>query len=279
MVGVIGGTRFIGRFLIDALVDSGESVMWLIRDPARASGLVSKDVELVRFDLEQILEHLSELDCVISAAPIRMAERVLEVCRVGGIRRAVFLSSAWRYSLYATEQVEAVIRGETLVMDSDLVWAILRPAMINGPGDRNVSVIREQILQRSVLPVIGSGEPLGQLVHVEDIAFAISATLPREGTHRTCYDLGGPEAMTCSQMIDEIASCVGKHPLKLYVPMFVAATVAWVMEKFVRDTKVTRDRVRRMREDRHLDVQEATNQQAYYPRDFTDGLRDSGIRR
>ena len=279
MVGVIGGTRFIGRFLIDALVDSGESVMWLIRDPARASGLVSKDVELVRFDLEQILEHLSELDCVISAAPIRMAERVLEACRVGGIRRAVFLSSAWRYSLYATEQVEAVIRGETLVMDSDLVWAILRPAMINGPGDRNVSVIREQILQRSVLPVIGSGEPLGQPVHVEDVAFVISATLPREGTHRTCYDLGGPEALTCSQMIDEIASCVGKHPLKLYVPMFVAATVAWVMEKFVRDTKVTRDRVRRMREDRHLDVQEATNQQAYYPRDFTDGLRDSGIRR
>ena len=162
-------------------------------------------------------------------------------------------------------------------MASDLVWTILRPTMIYGPGDRNVSILRCQILGSRLLPVIGSGDRLVQPVYVEDLAVAISSAVSRRSAHYRCYDICGPDAMTYSQMLDEIASDVDRHPIKIYVPLFAASVIAWGMEKFTSNPRITRDRVRRMDEDRHFDIRETTEGLGYFPCSFAEGLKRSAV--
>ena len=273
MIGVIGATRFIGKFVVDELIRAAESVTWFVRDPERASGLVHRDVQIRVCDLEKIPDRLPQVDRVVCVAPIRMADAVIEFCESVGARRAVFLSSTWRYSRYRTAQVEDVVRGEETVMASDLVWTILRPTMIYGPGDRNVSVLRTHIVGSRLLPVIGSGECLVQPVFVEDLAVAISSAVSRRSIHYKCFDVCGPDAMTFSKMLDEIASDVDRHPFKIYIPLFAARAIAWGLEKFTANPWITLDRVRRMSEDRNFDIRETTEGLGTFPCSFAEGLK------
>ena len=275
MIGVIGGTRFLGNFVVDDLIRADEPVTWFVRDPKKASGLVDPDVRIQACDLMQIPDGLPQVECVVSAVPIRMAESVIDFCESVGARRAIFLSSTWRHSRYRTAQVDDVVRGEEIVMASDLVWTILRPTMIYGPGDRNVSVLRNKILCSHVLPVIGSGDRLVQPVYVEDLAYAVSSAISRRSAHNKCFDICVPEAMAYSQMLDLIADQVNRHPIKIYVPLSAARVIAWGMERFTSNPRVTRDRVMRMSEDRHFDIREATEGLGYFPRSFSEGLKRS----
>ena len=112
-----------------------------------------------------------------------------------------------------------------------------------------------------------------QPVYVEDVACAVSSAVSRRSSHYQCYDIAGPDVMTYSEMLDHIASEAGRHPIKVYVPLFAAHTIGWAMEKLLPNPRVTRDRVRRMREDRHIDTRETADALGHFPCSFVDGLK------
>ena len=272
MIGVVGSTRFIGRFVVRALQDAGESVTWLVRDPERARELVGSGVSIRMCDLVDLPADLPAMSCIVNASHICFASQVLELCDRVGASRAIFVSSTWVHSRITTDQVQSARAGEDVVKGSDLTWTILRPTMIYGPGDRNISVLRDRISNSRVFPVIGSGERLVQPVFVEDVAFAISSASTRRSAEMACFEICGPEPMTYSQMIDQVAASLGKSPVKVYVPVRAARSIAWVMKKLSTNPRITADQINRMAEDRAFAIKEAETSLGFDPRPFSEGL-------
>ena len=111
---------------------------------------------------------------MVSATHIRHAPALISVCREAGVKRAVFLSSTWRFSKVNTTGVNTVIAGEESVNVSGLETTLLRPTMIYGPGDdRNISRLRNYLRRYRIIPIFGNGSRLVQPVYVTDLAKAV----------------------------------------------------------------------------------------------------------
>ena len=278
MVFVAGGTGYTGRFLVKALLKAGEQVRCLVRQ-SNPVGLEEPGVSLVLGDLERpegLVGALEGAEALVSASHIRYAPALISACAHAGVKRAVFLSSTWRFSKVRTEQVEAVIAGEGAVEASGLEATLLRPTMIYGPGeDRNVSRLREYLGRHRVIPIFGSGEQMVQPVHVADVADAAAAAIGRAATIRKAYEIAGPYPISYTEMIDTLCRALGRTVLKVYLPLSLSLLPVRVYGWISRSPRVTVDEVRRMGEDRAFDISEAVRDLAYSPRSFEAGVREA----
>ena len=272
MIGVIGSTRFIGKYIVRALSDAGESVIWFVMDAEAARSQVGDLVDIRECDLMSLPPDLPGLSCVVSASHIGFAEQVVTFCDRTGAGRAIFVSSSLVHSKHKTAKDLSARENEDVVRHSSLSWTILRPTMIYGVEDRNVSALREQILKHTVLPIVGTEEELVLQVYAGDVAMAVSAAVCRESARFGCFDIGGPVPTSYSQMIDQIAQFVGRNLAKVYIHPSIAYLMAWIPKRWVTHPRLTLDCVHRMREDRAFSIHEAATDLGYYPRSFTDGL-------
>ena len=167
MVGVVGA-GFVGKHVAAQLVADGESVTWFVRYRERVKQ-THPHVSLVTYDLTALPESLPRLECLVCVAPIRLAKQALSMCERTYAKRVLFLSSTMRHSRFRSRQMTDVLDGEAVVESAQLPWTILRPSMIYGCGDQNVSVLRNRIQTHRILPVIGGGQRLVQplsLIHI-----------------------------------------------------------------------------------------------------------------
>ena len=279
MLLVVGGTGYTGGYLVESLLQTGESVRCLVRSSSQTASLESLGVELVTGDLEEpdgLADAFDGVNALISAAHIKYASALIRESKKRDLKRAVFMSSTWRLSEFVTPEVESVIAGEEAVLASGLDATLLRSSMIYGPGDdRNISRLRSYLKSRRVLPIFGSGEGLVQPVYVKDVVSAITAVIGRSGTIDKTYQLAGAKAMSYSEMIDTLCRKIGRSVLKVYIPFFAAIPLVQVYGMISKHAKVDVDQVRRMREDRAFDISEAIADFAFQPSTFEEGLAES----
>jgi dihydroflavonol-4-reductase len=115
-IAVTGATGFLGRYLVDVLLERGARVLAVVRNPDRAPELAQRGVELRRADLAQpdaLAEGFRGADAVVSnAALISLSSfdfdrylatnlagtrNVFEAMARAGVRRAVQVSSSTVY--------------------------------------------------------------------------------------------------------------------------------------------------------------------------------------
>ena len=279
MVFVTGATGFTGPYVVEALLAAGESVRCLVRETSQADFLVQRNIPIVEGDLERpdgLVEAIQGADALVSVSPIRFAPSLVAACQQAGVTRGVFLSSTWRFSKVRTPDVEAVSSGEEAVEASGMEATILRPTMIYGPGnDRNLSLLRDYLGKRSILPIFGSGENLVQPVYVTDVADAVVAALLRSGTIGQVYELAGGEPLAYTAMVDTLSHLMGRTVVKVYVPLFVAVPLIGLYGKWTRNPAVRVDQVKRMAEDRAFDISRAEKDLGFAPKSFSVGMREA----
>jgi nucleoside-diphosphate-sugar epimerase len=114
-VALTGGAGFIGRAIVKHLVDRGDEVVALVRDPVKASHLPGERVTLVQSDLsdpDALARSMAAADAVIHAAGVYRigitpserpqmwdanvgaTERVLGAAIKAGVKRIVYISTA-----------------------------------------------------------------------------------------------------------------------------------------------------------------------------------------
>src|ERR1043166_376544 len=90
-VAVTGATGFLGRYLVDVLLDRGARVIGVVRNPDRVPELTARGVELRRADLAdrrwQGHEH----------ANVQGTENVFRAVAAAGVKRVVHVSSVAVY--------------------------------------------------------------------------------------------------------------------------------------------------------------------------------------
>jgi dihydroflavonol-4-reductase len=250
---VTGGTGFVGRHLIDALLRRGETVTALLRNPGKAGGLAARGVRLVPGDLSDAaaLRAASRGQDVIFHVAGRIAARneaeFLAVNRDGVAQvvaaasdvshaRIVLVSSlaaggpaARGQRLRGDEPPRPVtaygrskLAGETAVRAGALPWTIVRPPAVYGPGDREVlTVFRAARL--GLAPVFGDGAQELSLVYGPDLAEALVAAGVSPATAGRIFYACHPEILTSKAMVRCIGTAMGRTVRIITLPRWIAA--------------------------------------------------------
>lgn len=237
---VTGGTGFVGSHLVEALLDRGDHVVCLVRDPAKAARLFAgrrpatvvgtlQDERALREGLRgaDVVYHLAGLTAARSRAEYFQvnAEATGRLVRLAAheapaLTRFVYVSSLAaagpaRKGRVRTEPEpprpvsnygRSKRAGEEAVLASDLPWTIVRPPMVYGPRDTELARVFT-IARWGIVPVFGDPGQELSLIHARDLASALlAATAP--STLGKAYFAAHPAVVTSAGLVEAIARAV-----------------------------------------------------------------------
>jgi uncharacterized protein YbjT (DUF2867 family) len=231
-----GASGTVGRALLPLLLESGQDVRALVRDP-RGLGRHRVDVQIALGDLARLGDlHLQRqalrgVSAVIHlAAAIRdepharveelnglATARLLRAAERAGAERFVFFSALGANESQRTRFFRAKALAERAVAASPLVTTIFAPSIVYDPEDRWVRLMKRLALL-PVLPISGSGRSRYQPIWARDVARCVIAALGR-GALDARHELAGPEILTYNEIARTVARAAGRERPLVHVPL------------------------------------------------------------
>jgi NADH dehydrogenase len=276
-IAVLGGSGFIGRYVVKRLAGRGEVLTVGGRHAAEAKFLKLKgdvgQVGLVNIgiDDERMLPAFltgkdalincvgilherrarklpyergaQRFDVVHHTAPARLAR----LAREAGVGRLVHISAIGADARSTSAYARSKAAGEQAVRDAFPTATILRPSIVFGPEDDFFNRFAAMALISPVMPVIG-GETRFQPVYVGDVADAVVACLDDPATAGRTYELGGPKVYTFRALLELLLAEIGRHRRLVEIPFGLAALQARLLSVLPKPP-VTRDQVEMLRRD------------------------------
>ena len=235
MILLTGATGSIGSRLLPHLLESGESVRVLVREP-RKLGKRRVDVQITMGDLRQLSDPyvlrqaMRGVDTVIHlAASIRdqpphpveelnglATVRLLQAAKKAGAERFVFFSALNASAVQRTRFFRAKWLAEQAVIDSELDSTVFRPSIVFDHSDPWVTMMK-RLSFLPVMPVSGRGLARYQPIWAEDVARAVMTSLGRPGDQ--AWDLAGPETLNYNEISELICRASGRPRPLWHVPL------------------------------------------------------------
>lgn len=266
-VGIIGGTGFVGGYLVDAVLDSGHDVNLLVRPGSENKVQRIDEVRVVPGDLEStdtLREVLNGCDAVIYCVGLlREFPRrgitfektqyqgvvdTVAAAKALGIRR-MLLMSAIGVKVPGTKYQETKRRAEVHALDSGLDVTVLRPSVIFG-DPRGTMEFATQLYRDMVKPPIPAVAFAGvemSPVYVEDVAAAFVAALGDDATAGEILELAGPEVLSWDEMVRRVAAASEKSKILLPMPLWIMRIGATLFD-WLPFYPVTRDQLTMLEE-------------------------------
>jgi NADH dehydrogenase len=236
MLLLTGATGSIGSRLLPLLLEQGEDVRCLVRDPRRL-GARRVDVQIALGDLGELADphtvrqSLRGVDTVVHLAatirdqpPRRIEElnglatvRLLEAAERTGVRRFVFFSALDAGAAQRTRFFRAKWVAEQAVKSSPLETSIFAPSIVYDRSDPWIMLLR-RFSFLPVLPVSGEGRAAFQPIWARDVAECVVAALKADEL-RPRYELAGPETLTYDEMSDLVSRIAGRPRDLVHVPL------------------------------------------------------------
>nr|VFJ53948.1 MAG: NADH dehydrogenase [Candidatus Kentron sp. DK] len=249
-VAIIGGTGYVGSYLVDALLSHGHHPILLVRPgSSRKVGqadrctLVSGDVkneDTVRELVAQaeaviynvgILREFPQRDITFKDLQYKGACHAMHAALDSGVERFL-LTSANGARMYGTAYQHTKYLAEKCLLASKLAGTVFRPSVIFGPPPNGCSEFATRLVHEMIKPIIpaplffdgfvpfGAGSfPLAP-IHARDVAEIYVRALEDSATVKQTYSLCGPDRLAWRDIIRTIAQAVGRD--KWMVPTSVA---------------------------------------------------------
>jgi uncharacterized protein YbjT (DUF2867 family) len=235
MLLLTGATGSIGSRLLPLLLERGEDVRCLVREPRRL-GERRVDVQIALGDLGEmsdpylVRQALRGVDTVIHLAatirdqpPKRIEElnglatvRLLRAAERSGVERFAFFSALNTSAAQRTRFFRAKWLAERAVDSSPLSTTVFAPSIVYDHSDPWVTLLR-RFSFLPVLPVSGEGQARFQPIWAEDVARCVVAALDRDGRDR--YELAGPETLSYDEMSDLVSRVAGRPRPLVHLPL------------------------------------------------------------
>jgi uncharacterized protein YbjT (DUF2867 family) len=202
---VTGASGTVGRSLVAQLVEAGEPVRAMTRDPGAA--VLPPGAQVVRGDLSDPATLAPALDGAdrLHLFPFpETAPAVVALAREAGVRRVTVLSSG---SVTAGYDTDYQLPVEQAVEASGLEWTHLRPGefaanrlALWGPSIRAERVVRWPFPDEVGIPI-----------HEADVAAVAVLALLEDGHAGRAYDLTGPARVSVREQVAAIAAGIGEE--------------------------------------------------------------------
>jgi len=278
LVTVVGGSGFIGRYVVRALAQRGWRIRVACRRPDLAYYLqplghvgqiqaVQANVRLI----ESVAHSLRDAQAAVNLVGIlheggaqrfdalhRLgAENVAKAAKQAGLEALVHMSAIGADPAAKSIYAKTKAFGEAAVRQIVPEAVIMRPSVVFGPEDEFANRFAAMARLMPALPLIGGGETRFQPVFVGDVAEAIALAIEGTAVPGTIYELGGPEIATLREIITFILSVTGRKRRLVSLSFSGAAAVARVTEAlhklslglFPQTFLITSDQVELLRHD------------------------------
>jgi len=235
-----GATGSVGSRLLPLLLEGGEEVRCLVREP-RKLGARRVDVQIALGDLGEmsdpylVRQALRGVDTVIHLAasirdqpPRRIEElnglatvRLLRAAERSGVESFHFFSALDAQAAQRTRFFRAKWLAEQAVLSSSLQTTVFAPSIVYDRSDPWITLLR-RFSFLPVLPVSGEGEAQFQPIWAADVARCVIGALELErradeNTRR--FELAGPATLTYDQMADLVSRIAGRPRPLLHMPL------------------------------------------------------------
>lgn len=250
LVTVFGGSGFLGKHVVRALVKDGWRVRVPMRRPhtgqdLRVIGNVGQ-VQLVQANLRfknSVQRAVAGSDAVINLVGVLYeegrqsfnalhatgAKTLAEAAQSAGVTNYVQLSAIGADPDSKSEYARTKAAGEEAVRALIPQADIMRPSIIFGPEDSFFNRFASLSRIAPALPLIGGGQTKFQPVYVGDVAEAIAKVVGRT-TSGEVYELGGPRVYSFAELMEFMLETLGRKRMLVPVPWFAANMLGFVGE-------------------------------------------------
>lgn len=273
LVTVFGGSGFLGKHVVRALVKDGWRVRVPVRSPhtaqeLRVIGNVGQ-VQLMQANIrfpKSVERAIEGSDAVINlvallfesgkqsfeAVHVRGAETLAAAAKVNNIRNFVQVSAIGADVEAASDYARTKGEAEAIIRAAIPSADILRPSVLFGPKDDFFNRFASMAQLMPALPLLGGGETKMQPAYVGDVAQAI-AKCAGQGSSGKTYELGGPQSYSFKELMQFMLETIDKKRFLAPVPWFAANMMGFMGEisgyaPFVKPF-LTRDQVKNLQVD------------------------------
>jgi uncharacterized protein YbjT (DUF2867 family) len=275
---VTGATGFTGSRLVPLLLKNGFQVRVFVRPTSDRSPLSTLTVEWATGDFtnpDSFTAALRGVDALVNIASLGFghAESILRSAKEAGVKRGIFISTTAIFTQLNAGSKSVRLAAEEAIQASGLDYTILRPTMIYGsPRDRNMWRLIRLLRITPVMPIFGDGESLQQPIFVDDVAQAVLLALQTDATIGKSYNIAGKAPLTYNQVIDTVASALGKRVWKLHLPYMPIVRMLQFTERMHLRLPIKAEQVLRLNENKAFSYEEAQRDFGFSPRSFGEGI-------
>ena len=251
---ITGGNGLLGRHLVAALQDRGDSVRVLALPEEDTRWLRQRGVAVHRGDVrwpDTLAAPMSGVTAVLHLAGMMGAWRPLQdyrdvnvtgtrnVCVTAlaeGVSRIVHVSSWTVYGMdlgrparedfllrpfrepYAVTKAEGDLAVQQMIADDHLPAVIIRPGTFFGPGDRLHFGRMADRLRAGKGVIVGRGDNALPFVYVTDVVQGLLLALDCDHAIGQAYNITNDHPLTQQQVLEAIASDIGVSPPTVHMP-------------------------------------------------------------
>ncbi|MBS0193663.1 MAG: complex I NDUFA9 subunit family protein [Proteobacteria bacterium] len=249
-IGILGGTGFVGRALVERLRADGHALTVISRNRGKhAQRLLAPGVDLVEcdpYDVAALARALRGCEVAINLVGIlndpglgdsargferahtTLTSTLLAACERAGVGRLLQMS-ALNAGRGHSHYLRTRGRAEELVKAAKIEWTIFQPSVIFGADDGLFCRFAALLRLAPLLPLARASAKF-EPVYVGDVVEAFARTLRDPATVRQTYELYGPDVLTLAQVVRLTARAQGRHRLVLPLPDALGRMQAFAMD-------------------------------------------------
>ena len=261
LITVFGGTGFLGRRIVQRLLNHGFQVRSASRHPERVASASRPDAgpETTIVDIRDettvaaalvgaygavnaVSLYVERGGVTFDAVHVEAAARMARLARASGVERLIHVSGIGADPASSSPYIASRGRGEIAVRDSFPGAILIRPAVMFGPDDVFLTTVVRLLRILPLYPMFGRGETKLQPVYVEDVAEGIARVFAGEGESVGSYEFGGPRVYTYRELVRTVADRIGARPRLVPLP-FALWRILALGAKFLPGSPLTRNQV------------------------------------
>jgi NADH dehydrogenase len=246
---VVGGSGFVGRYVVAQLSAAGHFVVVLTRRRARARHLLLlPTVQVVEGDPHDdatLARHVRGMTAAVNLAGVlhehgrdtfarvhvELPQRLAAACRNAGVARLLHMSALRASADAPSRYLRSKAEGETAVAAAGVAWTIFRPSVLFGREDAFLNLFARLARFAPVLPLAAPNARF-QPVYVADVATCFVRALVDNETTGEAYDLCGPTVYTLAELVRYVCEVSGRpRPIVALGPglsSFQARVMEWL---------------------------------------------------
>jgi uncharacterized protein YbjT (DUF2867 family) len=239
---VNGAGGLIGTAVCARLAADGHEIVAAVR--RKGSWAPRFAAEIIEADMastgsEEWMTHLTGADAVVNCAGAFQAgpgddldvahasgaNALFLACERLGVRRVIHFSAIGVERGQPSAFSVTKQKGDSLLKERDLDWAILRPSVVLGRGVFGASAMFRGLAALPVLPLVPDAGLL-QVVQLDDVAETVAKLVQSSAPARLELDVAGPERLSMEAVIGAYRSWMGWPPARRWrMPQWLAKTL------------------------------------------------------
>jgi NADH dehydrogenase len=264
---ILGGSGFVGRSVAEQLCGRGLRVRVITRSRPRAMAvavLPTAEIEVADpHDPASLARAFDGMDAVVNLVGIlhESGRRTFEACHVelpryvataarkAGVLQVLHMSALGASAQGPSDYQRSKAAGEAALREAagPLPVTIFRPSVIFGEGDAFLNLFARFLRIAPVFPV-ARPDARFQPIWVEDVARCFADSLGNRRAFGATYELGGPKVYSLRELLEFVATTLGKKRRVVGLPAPIASMQAFALEHLP-GKLMTRDNLRSMEVD------------------------------